>query len=291
MNIECVVDNRSELGEGAVWDERDQCLWWVDIMGEKIHRLDPETGATGDWDIGEPVGCLAIRESGGLVIATKSGIHTFDPETGTKTAVVDPEADKPANRFNDGGTDRQGRFWAGTMQMIGDRQQVGSFYRIDHDFSCQMMLPDFWVTNGLAFSPDGKTMYVADTGAQVRTVFAFDYDTETGIPSNKRVFFDSHGLAGRPDGATVDADGCYWFAGVGGWQVVRLTPQGDVDRIIDVPVEKPTKPVFGGKNLDVLYLTSLRQGLDPEKPQPQAGSLFAITGLETTGIPDTRFKG
>ncbi len=291
INIECVVDSRSELGEGAVWDARDQCLWWVDIMGELVHRFDPETGEDQSWPVGEPVGCLAVREQGGLILATKTGFHAFDPATGQKTAIIDPEADAAVNRFNDGGTDRQGRFWAGTMQQTGERQQVGSFYRFDPDRSCQKMLSDFWVTNGTAFSPDGRTMYVADTGATVRTIWAFDYNTETGVPSNRRVFFDTHGTDSRPDGATVDADGGYWYAGVGGWQVVRITPEGKLDRVIEVPVEKPTKPMFGGKNLDVLYLTSLSQGLDPEREQPQAGSLFAITGLGVTGVPEARFAG
>jgi len=291
MNVECVVDSRSELGEGPVWDAQDQCLWWVDIMGELVHRFDPESGQDETWDIGEPVGCLAVRAQGGLVLATKTGFHAFDPKTGQKTALVDPEADRPANRFNDGGTDRQGRLWAGTMQQEGERQQVGSFYRLDPDHSCTPMMSDFWVTNGTAFSPDGKTMYVSDTGAAVRTIWAFDYDTETGTPSNRRVFFDTTGMDGRPDGGTVDADGCYWYAGVGGWQVVRLTPEGKVDRVIDLPVEKPTKPMFGGADLDVLYVTSLSLGLDPERPQPHAGSLFAITGTGTSGVPEVRFQG
>ncbi len=291
MKIECVVDSRSNLGEGAVWDVQDQCLWWVDIMGELVHRFDPESGIDETWDIGEPVGSLAVRAGGGLILATKTGFHQFDPATGTKTAITDPEADQPQNRFNDGGTDRQGRFWAGTMTQDGDRQQVGTFYRLDPDMSCQKMLGDFWVTNGMAFSPDGATMYASDTGAQVRTVWAFDYDQETGTPSNRRVFLDTADMAGRPDGATVDADGCYWYAGVGGWQVVRVTPDGKVDRIIDVPVEKPTKPMFGGKNLDTLYLTSLSLDLDPDRAQPQAGSLFAITGLGVSGVPEVRFAG
>lgn len=291
MNIECVVDSRSELGEGAVWDTQDQCLWWVDIMGALVHRFDPASGQDETWDIGEPVGSLAVRAQGGLVLATKSGFHLFNPQTGEKTAIADPEQDKPANRFNDGGTDRQGRFWAGTMQQDGDRQPVGSFYRLDPDLSCHTMLSDITVTNGMAFSPDGKTMYASDTGAAVRTVWAFDYDTETGTPTNKRVFFDTNGMDGRPDGGTIDAEGCYWYAGVGGWQVVRITPDGVVDRVIDMPVEKPTKPMFGGRDLDVLYVTSLSQGLDPARPQPHAGSLFAITGLGVSGVPEVRFQG
>lgn len=291
IEITCVVDSRSELGEGAVWDVADQCLWWVDIMGHLIHRFDPETEVDKTWDVGEPVGCITVRQSGGLIIATKTGFYTFDPETNTKTAITDPEADKPANRFNDGGTDRQGRFWAGTMQQDGVRKPVGSFYRLDPDLSCQTMMGDITVTNGIAFSPDGTIMYAADTGADVRTVWAFDYDGETGTPSNRRVLIDTHGMSGRPDGGTIDAEGHYWYASVGGWQVIRVSPKGEIEMQIDLPVEKPTKVAFGGKNLDTLYVTSLSQGLDPDRPQPQAGSLFAITGLGIKGVPEVRFAG
>ena len=291
MNIECVVDSHSIVGEGALWDPSRNCLWWVDIMGELLHRYDPSSGANKSWEMGEPIGCLAVRASGGLMLATKSGFHAFDPETGAKTPVTDPEGDHPANRFNDGGTDRQGRFWAGTMQQSGERQQVGAFYRLDPDLTASKMMSDFWVTNGVAFSPDGKTMYASDTGAAVRTVWAFDYDTNTGTPSNKRVLIDTHGTNGRPDGGCVDADGCYWYANIGGWSVIRLTPEGVVDRVVDVPVEKPTKPMFGGENLDILYVTSLSEGLDPERPQPHAGGLFEITGLGITGVADVPFAG
>ena len=290
MQIECVVDSRSALGEGAVWDVVDQALWWVDIYGHLVHRFDPVTGRNDGWDIGERVGCLSRRDTG-LILATETGFHAFDPDTGTKTAIHDPEPDLTGNRFNDGATDRQGRFWAGTMRDDGTKSQRGSFYRLDHDRSVTRMMDGFYTTNGTAFSPDGTVMYVAESHADIRTIWAFDYDTDTGIPHNRRVFVDTHGFAGRPDGGTVDADGCYWMAGVGGWQVMRFTPDGRVDLVIDMPVEKPTKPMWGGAGLDVLYVTSLKQGLDPDRPQPQAGSLFAITGLAATGVPETRFAG
>ena len=291
MKIECVVDSRSELGEGAVWDVADQALWWVDIYGHKIHRFTPETGTNDGWDFGERVGCLTRRDRGGLIVAAESGFYTFDPDTGDKTAITDPEPNIEGNRFNDGGTDRQGRFWAGTMRDDGIKKPQGSFYRMDPDLNVTAMMDGFYTTNGCAFSPDGATMYVAESHAEIRTIWAFDYDTASGTPMNRRVFVDTHDFAGRPDGGTVDSDGCYWMAGVGGWQVMRFTPDGKVDRVIDMPVEKPTKPMWGGPNLDTLYVTSLKQGLDPKRPQPQAGSLFAITGLGNSGVPEVRFSG
>ena len=148
-----------------------------------------------------------------------------------------------------------------------------------------------FTTNGMCFSPDGRTMYLSDSNPGVRTIWACDYDTDTGTPTNRRVFFDTREVAGRPDGGTVDADGCYWMAGVGGWQLVRITPQGKVDRIVEMPVEKPTKPMFGGPRLDTLFVTSIGMGMEDDPKQPLAGSLFSITGLGVTGVPQPRFAG
>ncbi len=289
MQIECVADTKSTLGEGAVWDGQQNVLWWVDIKQHLLQCFDPETGTNDSWDVGEPIGSFAIREAGGFVIATESGMHLFDPATGEKTQLHDPEPDLVGNRFNDGGTDRQGRFWAGTMRDDGTKAQQGSFYRLDHDKSLHKVIPGFWTTNGLAFSPDGKTMYVAESHKPIRKIWSFDYDIETGTPSNRRVFFDTAGMLARPDGGTVDADGCYWMAGIDGWQLLRITPDGTLDMTIELPIERPTKPMWGGKNLDVLYVTSLSLGLDPNREQPQAGSLFAITGLGYQGVPEARF--
>jgi len=204
---------------------------------------------------------------------------------------ADPEAHLPENRFNDGGTDMQGRFWAGTMKDGGEPARQGTFYRLDPDLTLTAWRGGIWTTNGLAFSPDGRRMYFSDSNPAVRTIWACDYDTETGTPGEPAVFFDTRRVAGRPDGGTVDADGCYWQAGVSGWQVNRISPEGELLMSVDMPVEKPTKPMFGGRNLDILFVTSLRQGLDPERPQPEAGSLFAITGLGIRGVEQARFRG
>ncbi len=291
VSIECVAPTRSELGEGAVWDNEDQRLWWVDITGGLIHRFDPESGQNETFDFGEPVGCLARRRAGGLVVAAKSGFWTFDPESGAREPVSDPEEHLPDNRFNDGTTDMQGRFWAGTMKDGGEPERLGCFYRLDPDMTVTAWRDGIYTTNGLAFSPDGRTMYFSDSNPAVRMIWAADYDTDTGEPGEPRVFFDTRQVAGRPDGGTVDAEGCYWQAGVSGWQLYRIAPDGTLDRTIDVPVEKPTKPMFGGPRLDTLYFTSLKAGLDPNRPQPEAGSLFAVTGLGVSGVPQVRFAG
>jgi len=291
ISIECVAPTRSQSGEGPVWDVTDARLWWVDIAAGLVHRFDPDTGANAGFDFGKPVGCIARRQSGGLVVAAKSGFWTFDPDTDDRAFLSDPETDLPENRFNDGTTDRQGRFWAGTMKDGGNPEPVGSFYRLDPGGSVTRWKGGIFTTNGLAFSPDGKTMYFSDSNPAVRTIWAADYDVDTGTPGEPRMFFDTRQVAGRPDGGTVDGAGCYWQAGISGWQLYRITPEGKLDRTIDLPVEKPTKPMFGGSDLDTLFFTSLGGGLDPDRPQPEAGSLFAITGLGVTGVPQARFAG
>ena len=290
--VECVVECQARLGEGAWWDVADRALWWVDIKAGQIHRFDPSTGQDVTFDWGEPVACLARRDAGGLVVGAASGIYLFDPETGSRDRLADPEAGLTGNRFNDGTTDPHGRYWAGTMRDDGSQpERRGRFYRIDADHTVTTWFDPVFTTNGLAFSPDGLVMYFADTNRDVRTVWACDYDPDSGTPSSQRLFFDTREIAGRPDGATMDADGCYWMAGFGGWQVVRITPDGRVDRIIEMPVERPTKVMFGGAGLDTLYVTSMGDGLADDASQPQAGGLFAITGLGTIGVPQVRFAG
>lgn len=291
INIECVAATRSRLGEGAVWDVGDQRLWWVDILGGLIHRFDPVTGVNDSFDFGEPVGCLARRKAGGLVVAAKSGFWFYDPSTGARQHIADPEAHLPDNRFNDGGTDAKGRFWAGTMKDGGEPEALGTFYRLDPDLSVTKWRDNIWTTNGLAFSPDGRTLYFSDSNPRVRTIWSCDYDTVTGNPGEPRTFFDTKALKGRPDGGTVDAEGCYWQAGIEGWALYRISPEGDLIQTVEVPAEKPTKPMFGGKNLDILFFTSLSLGLTAPENQPEAGSLHAITGLGIKGIPQKRFAG
>lgn len=294
IEIDCLVDSQSGIGEGLVWDVRTERLWWVDIPAGLIHCTDPTSGSTETREIGEKIGSFALREGGGLVLATYSGFKLMDWDSGALTPINDPEAHLPHNRFNDGQTDPAGRFWAGTMRDPRDLSlpPSGTFYRLDPDLSVTAWRDGIYTCNGLSFSPDGDKMYFSDSAPHIRTIWECDYDLDSGTPGAPRVFFDTHAVRGRPDGGTVDADGCYWQAGVGGWQLYRITPAGKLDMTIDLPVEKPSRPMFGGPNLDVLYLTTIGgEDMDPHAHQPQAGGLFAITGLGVQGVPQARFAG
>ena len=290
IEIKCVSPIRAGLGEGAFWDDRAQVLWWVDINAGIIYQYTPQSGRMLDYDFGEPVGCLAVREQGGLVVAAKSGFWFFDPETNHREKINDPEPNLPNNRFNDGTTDPKGRFWAGTMKDGGTPAPDGNFYRLDTNLQVTHWKGDIYTTNGLAFAPDG-TMYYSDSYPHIRTIWRCDYDLATGTPKEPSVYFDTNSIAGRPDGGTVDADGCYWSAGVGGWQIYRFSPDGEIILTIDMPIEKPTKPMFGGADLSTLFVTSIGGGLQNDPKQPDAGGLFAIEGLGIKGIPQTRFAG
>jgi sugar lactone lactonase YvrE len=288
-NIRCVLPARAVLAEGPLWDAEDRALYWVDIKGLAVHRFDPVTGRDTRWPMPETVGCLALRAAGGLVVALRSGFHFFDPDTGSLRVVSTPEPDRPENRFNDGKPDRRGRFWAGTMHDPESRA-TGALYRLDPDGSCHRMFDGVVISNGLCWSPDGRTMYHADTSR--RTVWAWDSDPDRGEITNRRVFVTLTGDEGHPDGATVDAEGFVWLAHWDGWQLTRHDPTGHTERVVRLPVQRPTCPAFGGPNLDVLYVTSASIGLSPEAlaAQPCAGGLLALDpGVR--GVPEARFSG
>lgn len=290
--VDCVLDARARVGEGTMWDERAGRLWWVDIDAGTLHCFDPETGADRAFTMPSRIGCFVFREAGGHVVALENGFAFFDPASGLLQAIVDPEPDLPNNRFNDGTPDPAGRFVAGTMPM-GDRLPVASIWRLAPDRSVTRLVDGLTVTNGMAFSPDGGTFYWSDSERSVQTIWQAAYAADSGALGEPRVFATTFDLAGRPDGGTIDADGCYWMAGVGGWQLVRFTPAGKVDRVIEMPVEKPTKIAFGGADLGTLYVTTIGSGLAPgsEARQPQAGGLFALRVPGVQGLPVWRFAG
>ena len=289
--VTCVLDVRAALGESPVWSAEERRLYWVNINGCSVNRFDPASGQNELCQLSEQVGTLALREQGGLVVALRSGFHFLDFDSAELTAIADPEADKPDNRFNDGRCGPDGRFWAGTMRDPQDpAQRSGTLYCLDTDLSCRAMVGDIGVSNGLAFSPDGRTMYYADTRQE--TIWTYDFSAEDGTLSNRRVFATTHDLPGRPDGGCVDAEGFYWSANVDGWQMVRFAPDGSVNRTLPLPVQKPTMPAFGGDNLETLYITSIGSGGSTplQRGQPHAGSIFACEpGVR--GLPEPKFRG
>jgi sugar lactone lactonase YvrE len=287
FRVQVAARGADRLGECPLWDEREAMLWWVDSRWPAVKRLDPATGAVMMLVLPEIVGSIALREAGGLLAATKSGIHFLDPAGGALEAKADPEGHLPDNRFNDGRCDRAGRFWAGTMSDV-NRDPVGSLYRFDAGFGCTKLRNAIIIPNSLAFSPDGRTMYFADTNRY--TIWAYDYDPASGAATRERVFADTG--RGRPDGSCVDADGCLWNADYGASRLVRYTPAGKVDRAVDLPVTNPTCCCFGGADLGTLYVTTATQRLTPEElaRQPLAGSLLALRpGAQ--GLPEGRFAG
>jgi len=285
--VECVADVRAELGEGPVWVAAEQALYWVDINGRRIFRLS-ESGERREWPTPMRVGSIAPRARGGFIAGTDRGIALVDLDQDRFEVVASPEQHLPHNRFNDGKVDRQGRFLAGTMD---DREKgsAGALYRIDPNRTCTAIDGGYGITNGPAFSPDGARMYHSDTLRQV--TYAFDLDA-AGEATNRRVFVQFGAGDGHPDGMTVDAEGCLWIALWGGWCVRRFSPEGDMLRTVEVPVEQPSSCAFGGPGLDRLYVTSATKGLDQTAlaMQPNAGGLFMlIPGVR--GIPDLPFAG
>jgi sugar lactone lactonase YvrE len=285
--VVCVLDRGAELGEGTFWDAAAQVLWWVDIWGRAIHRFDPATGRDEAFPTPRDVGCVAVSASGGLVVTLADGFYFFEPATGGFTPIVDPEADRPETRFNDGKTDRQGRFWSGTLFEAPPQpvRPLGALYRLDPDLSCHRMVEGVAASNGLAFSPDSRTMYFADS--QGGFVWLFDFDAATGEIENRRVFIDFRDSDACADGATVDSEGCYWSTMPESGKVCRFDPDGRLMQTIVLPTTIPTCCEFGGPDLDILYVTTARLR---KLTTPPAGAVFAIdAGVRGLTLPP--FKG
>ena len=261
------------LGEGAVWCDRRRLLWWVDINNKRVNAFNPATGENKVWDAGAYVGCLALTNGDELVLALHNELALFSPHDGGMATLAALEAEIPGNRANDGAVSRDGRFFIGTMPLGTREPPQGTLYRYDGNGYPTPLLGGLHVTNGIAFSPDNSTVYVSDTHAPVRTIWAFDYTAATGGIDNRRVFFDTRDCAGRPDGGCVDTDGCYWMAGVGGGEVLRISPAGRLDMRIPLPVVRPTKPCFGGDKLDTLFVTSIGEGTAAESND---GDILAV---------------
>ena len=291
MRIEVLVDVKTILGEGPLWDVEEQRLYWIDSFGMNVFRCTHDGREIRAWDVPQKIGSMALRKQGGAVVSLARGFHFLDFKTGEVEQIVDPEPGKPNNRINDGKVDKRGRFIAGSMDTMEEGPN-GALYRLDPDLSLHKIDDGIIVSNGPCWSPDGCIFYFADTWSG--EIWAYDYDLDTGTPSNRRTFarLDTS-RGGAADGSTVDAEGCLWNAQVYDGKIVRYRPDGTVDRVIDMPVKKVTSVMFGGPRLDTLYVTSMAKPPLPRFPGDGVlrGSLFAIPASVSRGVPEPRFAG
>jgi sugar lactone lactonase YvrE len=288
---ELVVDARCGTGESPVWSTAEQALYWVDIPARTLNRWHASEGHA-KWTAGEMIACIAPRADapGAWIAGMESGLFSLAPQAGgtlAATALAPVAHAVPAMRFNDGRCDRQGRFWAGTMfRDMAAARPDGRLYRYDAQGLSGAVVSELVTQNGLAFSPDGRTMYLSDSHPTRRRVWAFDYDTADGVPHNRRLFADMAGYTGRPDGAAIDADGCYWVAGNDGGCLLRFTPQGELDRTIALPMAKPAMCSFGGPGMDTMLVTSIDPGNGAGGPM--AGAVLLLRpGVQ--GVPEAPF--
>lgn len=283
---QCVHAAGAVLGEGPVWVAGEQALYWLDIHGRRIYRYNPATGHYASWPTPFRIGAIAPRSTGGFVGGSERGFVLIDPDLRRFEVIADPEPDIAGNRFNDGKLDAHGRFWAGTMD-DAEVAVTGALYRLDPDLGWARQDGGYAVPNGPTFSPDGRACYHTDSAAG--TIYRFELDDE-GELGRKSVFARFGAGDGHPDGMTTDADGCLWIAFWDGWCVRRVSQAGQVVETIELPVQRPTSCAFGGADLDRLFVTSARVGLDASAlaRQPLAGGLFSFRP-GTRGLPSASF--
>ncbi|MEO8163805.1 MAG: SMP-30/gluconolactonase/LRE family protein [Betaproteobacteria bacterium] len=289
-NARVAVAARNQIGESPVWSPAENALYWVDVEGKLIQRWHAGRESIERWNVESPVGCIGLRAGGGLIAASRSGFFFLDTTAGTFTPIADPEAHLPDNRFNDGKVDRRGRFWAGTRNFRDHSKVTGALYRLDSDRSVHRAQDGWGCPNGMAWSPDGRRMYVCETWA--RKVFVYDFDADDGALGERRLFAALTDSDGYPDGLTVDAQGCIWNAHYDGWRITRYTPDGKIDRIVPMPVQHVTSLTFGGDHFRTLYVTTacLRLSDSQRASQPDAGHVFALN-VHAQGLPEPSFAG
>jgi sugar lactone lactonase YvrE len=267
---------RCALGESPVWSERDGCLWYVDLRDTPaIHALDPASGTERRWPMPEDIGCIVPCDDGTFVAGLRSGFASFDPRSGALEYFLDPEPGLARTRLNDGKCDARGRLWCASMNPDSGLAE-GTLYVLEGSGRCRAVLPGWLTPNGMAWSPDGATMYMADT--RRGTIEAFDFDEDAGELRNRRLFADLAALPGGPDGATVDSEGFLWSAIFDGGCLVRLDPRGRIDRVLRLPVSKPTSCTFGGPGHATLFVTTASRVLAPARlaAEPLAGQVLAL---------------
>lgn len=290
MRIDTVIDVKTSLGESPVWDAGQERLYFVDSMDGRIFRVTADGREIQSWDVREKIGSMCLRRDGdAAVVALQSGLYSYRFDDDALELLHAPEADLPDNRLNDGKTDSAGRFVVGSMD-TREQAASGRLYRLDPDLSLTVLDTGIVCSNGPCFSPDERTFYFADTWSG--DIWAYDYDASDGSVSDRRTFTTvDRRDGGACDGMTVDAEGCLWQAHVYGGKIHRYAPDGTLDRTIEMPVAKVTSVMFGGPDLDILYVTSMARPPLPRFPQdgPRRGALFAIEGLGVRGLPAHRF--
>lgn len=284
--VVCVAPTGCMLGEGPLWSPTEGFLWWVDIKRAKLHRHNPRTGNTRRYELPLHASALALSD-GGLIMIGDREIGRYDTATESYRKICD--LNEPEGfRTNDAGIAPDGSLWFGTME-DAEVQAEGQYYRLAPDLTVERLgLPEVVVTNTMEFSPDGRTFYTSDSSEQM--LLAFDHDPDTGALSNRRIFASTFDAGCYPDGSAVDVDGYLWNAQWAGSRIVRYTPDGSIDRVVKMPVSRPTSCAFGGPDLTTLYITSARIGLTDVAldRQPMAGSLFALE-VDTPGLPVPEF--
>lgn len=286
--VEVALPVRAKLGECPRWDEVNQLLYWVDIDGFQLHRYNPATDTDDFIQFEEEIGCFVLRQSGGYVLAMRSGFYFMPGWDAKLQPIADPEEGVETNRFNDGRCDAKGRFIAGTVYPPKDRDGA-NFWVLEPNLQTRLLVEGTLTSNGTAFSPDNKTFYYSDTPKH--KIFSCDYDLETGNITNRRVFHAFPHGEGRPDGAAVDIEGHYWTALYEGGRIVRLNPAGNIVEEIVIPAKCPTMLAFGGQDLRTLYITSVGNRSQEELQQyPHSGAVFKVS-VEVPGMPEYRFGG
>jgi L-arabinonolactonase len=289
LRVSRISTRPDQLGESPVWDWQRQRLYWVDGVSRLVRSYDPSTGEFDEWAVPSMVGSIALGKGDTLVVGLADGIYALDLTIGEVLPVFKPIPADARIRFNDGKTDRQGRFLCGSMGVHAD--PLGQLFRVGADGSGAVLATGIRISNALCFSPDGETMYFADS--LDRAIRAYRYDADEGTISEARVLVDTEPFNSGPDGATVDSDGCLWVALVQVGKIARFTPQGELDRLIDAPTDMPSCVAFGGPDMSTLYVTSIKDSGSGRAISRHAdgGYLFAIEGLGVSGLRETRFGG
>lgn len=287
LRVSRISATAAQLGESPVWDADRQRLYWVDGVTRRVHAYEPASGVARHWDVPSMIGSIALGQGDTLVAALAEGIHRLDLGSGELTPLFVPEPRDPRVRFNDGKVDRWGRFLCGTMGIHAE--PLGQLFRIDATGAGTVLARGICISNALCFSPDGRTMYFADS--LDRAIRAYRYGPDDAFDPEPWIVVDTEPYLSGPDGATVDCDGCLWVALVQAGKIARFTPQGVLDRLIDAPTDLPSSVAFGGPDLSTLYVTSIKDSGSGRaiSRYPDGGFLFAIDGLGVTGLPEAPF--